>query len=167
MKKYVRKMEPYRYQPKDDQDRTSEMGDTKPPTGEIKLILGGLTTGGTLKSLKKAQGREINNVHSRLPQMKMLKNDEPNFVFSKRDSHGIRQSHDDLLVIMLRVEEFNIHWVLIDNESSADIIYLPMFQQMKLDKKRIRPFTSPLETRDRIIPRGIVTLIVITGTYPA
>ena len=120
-----------------------------------------------MKSLKKAQGREINNVHSRLPQMKMLKNDEPNFVFSKRDSHGIRQSHDDLLVIMLRVEEFNIHWVLIDNESSADIIYLPMFQQMKLDKKRIRPFTSPLETRDRIIPRGIVTLIVITGTYPA
>ena len=167
LQKYIRKTDPHRYQWKDDQDRTPKVKNSKPPTGEIKLILGGLTTGGTLKSLKKAQGREINNVHSRLPQMKMLKNDEPNFVFSKRDSHGIRQSHDDLLVIMLRVEEFNIHWVLIDNESSADIIYLPMFQQMKLDKKRIRPFTSPLETRDRIIPRGIVTLIVITGTYPA
>jgi len=99
--------------------------------------------------------------------MKMLKNDEPNIVFSERDSHGIRQPHDDSLVIMLRVEEFNIHRVLIDNESSIDIIYLPMFQQMKLDKKRIRPFTSSLETGDRIIPRGIVTLTVITGTYPA
>jgi len=40
---------------------------------------------------------------------------------------------------------------------------------MKLDKKRIRPFTSPLVsfTRDRIVPRGIVTLTVIVGTYPA
>ena len=54
--------------------------------------------------------------------MKMPKNDKPDIVFSKRDSCGIRQPHDDPLVIMLRVEEFNIHWVLIDNRSSADII---------------------------------------------
>ena len=82
--------------------------------------------------------------------MKMPKNNEP-------------------LVIMLRVEEFNIHRVLIDNGSSVDIIYLPMFQQIRLDKKRIRPFASPLVsfTGDRIIPRGIVTLTVIAGTYPA
>ena len=82
--------------------------------------------------------------------MKMPKNDEP-------------------LVIMLRVEEFNIHRVLIDNRSSVDIIYLPMFQQIRLDKKRIKPFASPLVsfTRDRIVPRGIVTLTVITGTHPA
>ena len=40
---------------------------------------------------------------------------------------------------------------------------------MKLDKKRIKPFTSPLVsfTRDRIVPRGIITLTVIAGTYPA
>ena len=74
--------------------------------------------------------------------MKMLKNDEPNIIFSERDGSGIKQPHDDPLVIMLRVEEFNIHRVLIDNGSSANIIYLPAFQQMKLDKKRIRPFTS-------------------------
>ena len=40
---------------------------------------------------------------------------------------------------------------------------------MKLDKGRIKPFTSPLVsfTGDRIVPRGIVTLNVIVGTYPA
>ena len=40
---------------------------------------------------------------------------------------------------------------------------------MKLDKKRIKPFTSPLVsfTGDRIVLRGIVTLTVIAGTYPA
>ena len=133
------------------------------------MISGGLTAGRTLKSLKKAQGKEINIIHSRLPPVKMPKNDKSNIDFSERDGHNIRQPHDDLLVIMLKVEELNIHRVLIDNRSSADIIYLPTFQQMKLDKKRIRPFTSPLVnfTGDRIVPRGIVTLIVIAGTYPA
>ena len=70
---------------------------------------------------------------------------------------------------MLIVEEFDIHRVLIDNGSLADIIYLPAFQQMELDKKRIRPFTSPLVSfiGDRIVLRVIVTLTAIVGTYPA
>lgn len=101
--------------------------------------------------------------------MKMPKNNEPDILFSKRDGRDIRQPHDNPLVIMLRVEEFNIHRVLNDNKNSTDIIYLPVFQHMKLDKKRIRPFTSPLVsfTGDRIVPRGIVTLTVILGTYLA
>ena len=121
-----------------------------------------------MKSPKKAQGKEINSVHSCLPPMKMPKNDEFDIVFLERGGRDIRQPHDDPLVIMLRLEEFNIHWVLIDNRSSANIAYLPGFQQMKLDKKRIRPFTLTLVsfTGDRIIPRGIVTLTVIAGTYP-
>ena len=77
---------------------------------------------GTLKSLKKAYGREINSVHSWLPPMKMPKNDELDIVFSERDGRGIRQPHDDPLVVMLKVEEFNIHQVLINNRSLADII---------------------------------------------
>ena len=38
-----------------------------------------------------------------------------------------------------------------------------------MDKNRIRPFTSPLVryTGNRIVPRGIVTLTIIAGTYPA
>jgi len=144
LQKYVRKMELDRYQRKDDKDRNQEVGDSKHPTGEIKTISGGLTASGTLKSLKKAHRREINSIHSWVPPMKMPKNDELDIVFSERDGRGIKQPHDDPLVIMLRVKEFNIHRVLINNRSSADIIYLPTFQQMKLDKKRIRPFTSPL-----------------------
>ena len=98
----------------------------------------------------------------------MPRNDKPNIIFSERDYCGIRQPHDDPLVIMLKVE-FNIHQVLINNGSSADIIYLPAFQQMKLDKRRIGPFKSPLVsfTGHRIIPRGIVTLTVIVGIYLA
>ena len=120
-------MEPYRYQRKDDQEKTPEVRDSKSLAGEIKAISRGLTAGKTLKSLKKAQRKEIKNVYSRPPLMKMPKNNEPDIVFSERDSRGIRQPYDNMLVIMLRVEEFNIHWVLINNRNLADIIYLPMF----------------------------------------
>ena len=82
----------------------------------------------TLKSQKKAHGREINSVHSWLPPMKMSNNDEPDIVFSERANRGLRQPHDNPLVIMLRVEEFNIHRVLIENGSSAYVIYLAAFQ---------------------------------------
>ena len=90
LQKYVKKTEPHRYQWKDDQDRTLEVGDSKRPAGEIKTISGGLTAGRMLKSLKKTHEREINSVHSRLPPMKMPKNDEPDIIFSKRDSRDIR-----------------------------------------------------------------------------
>ena len=120
-------MEPYRYQQKEDKDRNQEARDSKPPVGEIKTILGGLITGIMLKSLKKAHEREINSVHSRLPSVKMPRNDKYDIIFLERDGRGIRQPHDDPLVIVLRVEEFNIHRVFIDN-SSADIIYLLAFQ---------------------------------------
>ena len=39
----------------------------------------------------------------------MPRNDEPDIIFSERDNCGIRQPHDDPLVIMLRVEEFNTY----------------------------------------------------------
>ena len=109
LQKYVRKTEPYRYQRKDDQDRTLEVRDSKSLAGEIKAISRGLMVGKTLKSLKKAQRREIKNVHLWPLLMKMPKNNEPDIVFSERDSRGIRQPYDNTLVIMLRVEEFNIH----------------------------------------------------------
>ena len=70
---------------------------------------------------------------------------------------------------MLRMEEFNIHRVLVDNGSSADIIYLPAFQQKKLSKERLQPFTSLLVsfTGDKVIPKGVVKLTIIAGIYLA
>jgi len=56
----------------------------------------------------------------------------------------------------------------VDNDSSADIIYLSAFQQLKLDPGRLHPFDSPLVSfsGDRVYPKGIVTLTVIMGTRP-
>ena len=45
---------------------------------------------------------------------------------------GVKQPHNDPLVITLTIEGFITKRILVDNGSSADIIYLPAFQQLKL-----------------------------------
>ena len=88
--------------------------------------------------------------------------------FNEEDTKGVKQPHNDPLVIMLTIEGFNTKRILVDNGSSVDIIYLPAFQQLKLDPGRLRPFDSPLVSfsGDRVYPKGIVTLTVTVGTYP-
>ena len=81
---------------------------------------------------------------------------------------GVKQPHNDPLVIILNIEGFNTKRILVDNGSSTDIIYLPAFQQLRLDPKRLLPFDSPLVSfsGDRVYPRGIVTLTVMARSYP-
>lgn len=88
--------------------------------------------------------------------------------FSEEDARGIKQPHDDPFVIIIMIEGFNTRRVLVDNGSSADIIYLFAFQQLKVDPKRLRPFESPLVSfsGDKVYPCGIVMLMVIAGSYP-
>ena len=78
----------------------------------------------------------------------------------------MKQPHDNPLVILLKIENFNVHCVLIDNGSSADIIYLSTFQQMKIDKEKLWPFNSPLVSfsGDKVYPKGIVTLTIVART---
>ena len=88
--------------------------------------------------------------------------------FNEANARGVKQPHNNPLVIMLNIEGFNTKRILVDNGSSADIIYLPAFQQLRLDPKRLPPFESPLVSfsRDRVYPKGIVTLTVTVGTQP-
>ena len=88
--------------------------------------------------------------------------------FSEEDARGVKQPHDDPLVIMIMIEGFNTRRVLVDNGSSADIIYLSVFQQLKLDQRRLRPFDSPLVSfsEDKVYPKGIVTLTVTASLHP-
>ena len=146
-----------------DEDHTSQ----RPPNviGEIKMITGGQSTGGSFKSLKKAYQRQVNSVH-RMPPFKQRWTDQ-DMCFSEEDARGVKQPYDDPLVIMLVIEGFNTRRILVDNGSSADIIYLSVFQQLKLDLGRLRPFDSPFVSfsGDRVYPKGIMSLTVIVGAH--
>ena len=48
-------------------------------------------------------------------------------LFSEEDAKGVKQPHDNPLVIMLMIKGFNTKGILVDNGNSIDIIYLSAF----------------------------------------
>ncbi|XP_065623592.1 uncharacterized protein LOC136064974 [Quercus suber] len=142
-----------------DEDHKSQ----RPPSAirEKKTI-----TSGSFRSLKKSYQRPVNSIH-RIPSLKQRRIDRDMF-FSEEDVRGVKQPHDDPLVIMVTIEGFNTKRILVDNGSSANIIYLSAFQQLKLDPRRLRPFKSSLISfsGDMVYPKGIVTLTVTVRSYP-
>ena len=66
---------------------------------------------------------------------KIARTEGPVIGFSEEDARRLHHLHDDALVVSIRVEDYNMHWVLVDNGNSVDILYYPAFQQMGIDRK--------------------------------
>jgi hypothetical protein len=124
--------------------------------------------GGTSRSSRKAYARQAHNILVTQRPRKNVKMDNQIITFSEDDARGIHQPHDDALVVTITIADFITRRVLIDNGSSADIIYLPAYQQMKIDKEQMRPIDIPLVgfTGDKVKPSGVVFLMIEAGTYP-
>ena len=88
--------------------------------------------------------------------------------FSEEDAWRLHHPHYDALIVSIRVGDYNTHRVLVDNESSADILYYPAFQQMRIEKEQLVPAKAPLVRfgGTRVYPLGAVTLSVTVGDYP-
>ena len=99
---------------------------------------------------------------------RIAQRESPTIGFSEEDARRLHHPHDDALVISIRIEDYNMHRVLIDNESSADILYYPAFQQMGINKERLVPTNAPLVGfgGTTVLPLGAVTLSVMVGDYP-
>ena len=87
----------------------------------------------------------------RLP--KLTRMDELVISFIEEDAKQLHHPHDNALVINLTIVDFNTQRVLMDNESSADILYYSAFQQMRIGRKRLMSVRS-------------ITLPVTINTYP-
>ena len=88
--------------------------------------------------------------------------------FTDEDAERIHHPHDDAIVITLLIADYTTRRVLVDNGSSADILYYPAFQQMRLGRDRLRPVCSPLIGFGgmKVQPVGTITLPVVVGSYP-
>jgi hypothetical protein len=135
--------------------------------GEIRTIVGGLASGGASRSSRKAYARQAHNVLITQRPRKNVKLDNQVVTFSEDDARGIHQPHDDALVVTMTITGFITRQVLIDNGNSTDIIYLPAYQQMKIDKERLRPIDIPLVgfMGNKVNPSGVVSLMIEAVTY--
>ena len=88
--------------------------------------------------------------------------------FTDEDVERIHHPHDDAIVITLLIADYTTRRVLVDNGSSADILYYLAFQQMRLGRDQLRPVNSPLVGFDgmKVQPVGTISLSVVAGTYP-
>ena len=69
----------------------------------------------------------------RLPKLTQM--DDPVISFIEEDARRVHHPYDDALVINLTIADFNTRRVLVDNRSSANILYYPAFQQMRIGRE--------------------------------
>ena len=94
--------------------------------------------------------------------------DNPIIGFSEKDAWCLHHPHDDALVISIWIGDYNMHRVLADNGSFANIFYYLAFQQMWINREHLVPTNAPLVGfgGTKVHPFGIVTLLVTVGDYP-
>ncbi|XP_059670930.1 uncharacterized protein LOC132316475 [Cornus florida] len=144
------------------------------PIGEIRVISGGFAGGGETSSAWKAYARrirsfsEVNEVGVTIPPTKLPRVEELDITFSEEDDKRIHQPHDDPLVFSMVVANFTVQLILVDNGSSADILFLGVFDKLKIGRKKLRPMKSPLVgfLSDKVYPLGAVTLPITAGAHP-
>ena len=98
----------------------------------------------------------------------MTRIDNPIIGFLEDDARCPHHPHDDAFVISIQIGDYNIHWVLVDNGSSVDILYYLAFQQMWINREHLVPTNAPLVGfgGTKVYPLGAVTLPVTVGDYP-
>ena len=57
---------------------------------------------------------------------------------------GTIQPHEDALVVTLRIGDYDVRRVMIDQDSSADIMYPDLFKGLRLRLEDLTPYDLPL-----------------------
>ena len=132
------------------------------------MIVGGTATTRSSKKARKTYLKMVQNVQLTGFVAKIARRESPIIGFSEEDVRRLHHPHDDVLVVNVHVGDYNVHRMLVDNGSSADILYYPTFQQMEIDKARLIPKNAPLVGfgGTRVLPLGAITLSVTVGDYP-
>ena len=138
-----------------------------PPLGEIRVIVGGTSTRQSSKS-RKTYLKVVQNVQlsGRPPTMKKV--DVQAITFTEEDAGKVHHPYDDAIVTTLLIADYTTRRVLINNGSSANILYYPAFQQMRFGRGQLCPVNAPL-----VGFRGMkvqlvdtITLPIVVGAYP-
>ncbi|XP_030939926.1 uncharacterized protein LOC115964822 [Quercus lobata] len=116
---------------------------SRPLLGEIRVIIGGTSTGQSSKS-RKTYLKIMQNIQlsGRSPRTRAM--DEQAITFTDEDDERVHHPYDDAIVITLLIADYTTRRVLVDNGSSANILYYPAFQQMRLGGDQLHPVNSPL-----------------------
>ena len=139
------------------------------PLGEIQVISGGFAGGGESSSARKAHLHSIRSIEiaeiqavSKLPRL------DTSITFSYSHLEGCQHPHDDPLVVRAVVANKIVHRVLIDNGSSADIIFKLAFDKIGIGREKLEPVNTHLRgfSWENVLPLGSIQLVLTLGDPP-
>ena len=86
--------------------------------------------------------------------------------FSNEDKIRTIQPHDDALVVTLKIGEYNVKRVLVDQGSAVEIMYLDLYKGVNLKLEDLTTYDSPLVSFEgkTVIPRGQIKLSMQTDS---
>ena len=133
------------------------------------MISRGFSGGGEFTSARKAHLRNIKSGEtlevravSKLPRL------DTTITLSDSDMEGCQHPHDDPLVIRAIVVNKTVHRVLIDNGSSADIIFASAFDKMGIGREKLEPVSAHLLgfSKEKVLPLRSTQLVLTLGNPP-
>ncbi|XP_020224171.1 uncharacterized protein LOC109806206 [Cajanus cajan] len=131
----------------------------QPIHGDFNTVAGGFAGGGPTSAARKRYSRSVLTVSEfrRPPQ--------PEISFSDSDYEGVAPHEDDPVVVSAIVMGYNVKRVLIDQGSSADILFWETFEGMKIPNDRLIPYAGTLVgfAGDQVIARGYADLETTFG----
>ena len=137
---------------------------SRPPLGEIRVIIGGTSTGQSSKS-RKTYLKTVQKVQLSGRSPRSWITDEQAITFMNDDAERVHHPHDDTIVITLLITNYTTRRVLVDNGSLVDILYPA---EMRLGQYQLRPINSPLVGFGgmKVQPVGTIILPIVVEAYP-
>jgi len=135
-----------------EEDQAHEM----PIHGEVHTVSGGFSGGGPIASQRKRYVRAMNSV------VEEGSNDqwESDLLFTRADLRDVVPHDNDPVVISVVTVGRKVHRVLVDQGSSADVMFWSTFNKLQLSPDLLRPYTGCLYgfTGDQVEVRGYLEL---------
>ncbi|XP_060967373.1 uncharacterized protein LOC133035545 [Cannabis sativa] len=157
----------------DDKEENQNASGSRTPRNILTIIGGPHIAGDSQKSqeryAKEAKEKPLTNVNnlSERPE-KLFKRECDDITFMESNARWVHHPHSYPLVIVANIGGDNVHRILVDNESSVNLLNFQAFKQMGLHEKDMRLVTSSIYsfTGDVIALKGMIKLSITLGTAP-
>jgi len=128
----------------------------------VGTIARGFAGDGSFSSSRKRYLRSVNLIEYLLPRT------QPPITFSDEGFLVHDPKQDDPVVVTATIANWKVHKVLIDQGSSADVMYWSTFLKLNVPEKDVRLYTEPLLgfAGQQVHARGYVDLLTTFGAGP-
>ncbi|XP_027902747.1 uncharacterized protein LOC114162932 [Vigna unguiculata] len=126
-----------------------------PVLGDFNMVAGGFAGGGQTSSARKRYIRSVMTT-AKIDRPKKV----PAIIFSSDDLKGVIPHEDDPIVLSMIMMGSNVHRVLVDQGSSADVMFWNTFIGLQIPMDQLKPFDGVLVgfSGDQVEVKGYVDL---------